>query len=167
MVEMISHKAVITIPILAVVVTSIALSLYLTQSFTLENFEIVSTYVVWHTTTEQYEGLTVEGESKVVKLSNFWEVTVIVKSTGTEITEIKNIVINRRDILSYGDSIICISRVDNKPVFFTYNVLIEPGETAKITLLINFNGSGFSHGEIVEIRIYSQSKEKSTLLCLP
>ncbi|MCS7386135.1 MAG: hypothetical protein NDF55_05295 [archaeon GB-1867-005] len=162
-----TYKAVITIPIIIVTFISIALSLYATQSYASENIEIMSSYVIWHTSPIKYTISTNEGIAQEIELSNFWEVTITIKSTGTTPAEITGIIINKKEIGNYGASIICLVKVEDKPACSFQNTVINPGENAKLILLIKFKESGLSHGEIIEIRFYTQSKAKSAIICLP
>ncbi len=166
-----ANRVIIIAPMLLTAVLGVVVMFCVLPNMSSEDIRIISKYAQWVSSQVQYEVVTEKGILKKVSYSNFWEITIHIKSTGASPAKILGITISHRDIDSYDPKIICISKVDDNPRFLTYKISIKPGETATLTLIIPFNtkinGHSLNHGELIDIRIFTQTKEKAISLVIP
>ncbi len=125
-----------TVIIVAVAIAiSIAVALWitgLTSTFTgVEKLEIVNAYAVWDSNASQ------------------WNVTIIVRNTGTKPATIDEIFINNIPVL------------DKLNAEFSNGKTIEPGKNTTITFTLSpnktINGLSFTHGQTISIVIHTAS----------
>lgn len=166
---MASPRVIIVTPIILTLVTAALVILHVSPSVAPENVVIISKYVTWNPSQVQYEAVTTMGMMKRISLSNFWEISVILKNKGESEAYLIDVLINHKSPSEFKPQIICMTKIDNNPAYLTHNAIIKPGENAKIILLIPFKGadSELKHGELIEIRIRTQTRERAIVLTLP
>ena len=122
---------------------SIAVALWLTgitSGFTqTENLQIVSSYASGNST-------------------NGWNITLIVKNTGTVAATIDNVFVNGKPYSSLGLTIY-VNGTRTGGVFqkLTSTYTINPGETITLKVEIPKNTTGFTDGQMVNVKIHTAS----------
>ena len=157
-------KLPIITPILFLIGTAIYVTLLNVPAFPIMQVEMNSTYVTWYESSQQYKYLTIYGV-QTITLSKFWEVTIIIKNKGLIPTKIVDITVNKEPV---GKAVTCLAtKSANSSVYDLYKIGIKPGETVKILVLIPFLSGKYTHGSLIEIRVYMQGRELTTMVMLP
>jgi len=91
-----------------------------------------------------------------------WNVTVVVKNTGTAPATIDNIFINGKPASSYDGDV----SINGKPASSYETIPVSPGNST--TIIIKLSKDSFTSGQSVEIKIHTAGgKEYPKLVVLP
>ena len=165
-------RVIVFTPVLLTAMLAATIVFYVAPNITSDDIKVTSKYAQWNPYEVKYDVITKNGIYKSIYVKDSWEVSITIKSTGSAPAKITGILLNHRDIDLYTPKIIYISRVDGNPQYLNnYKITLDSGESAKITILIPFDaksdGISFTHGNLVDVRIFTQTKEKALSVVVP